>query len=292
LRLEAEGLLNLVSAPAALQDSKATVGNLVAAELGGLVSKKLFGLKRPGQRFVRQLSNQSRANQRKQLQESSRSRAMNILSQVEVELHGLRGEVQESSRRRLLSSLDPARSSTRAAVIARRTIQVITRIEALQTPTSSVSIPRSSKTALQSETEDHSVLRSLEQALRAFISGQLSTQSPTWWTDRIPDQVRLQAEGRLARREKTWPWTPGIESAPIHYVDFADYARIIADARNWDPVFRPFFLDLELVRSKLRELEPIRNDIAHSRPVSSEGRIKLRLYAGELLRLMKFPGAS
>ena len=80
--------------------------------------------------------------------------------------------------------------------------------------------------------------------------------------------------------------------APIHYVDFSDYAKIIGDSRNLGSVFRPFFLDLEVVRSKLRELEPIRHGIAHSRTVSAEGKIKLRLYAGEFFRLMNIPGAG
>jgi HEPN superfamily Swt1-like protein len=286
LKLEAEGIVNLLSSPTALSDSRTTVTDLVASELGGAITKELFGRKRLGQVFGRSLSKQSRANQRAQLMAASRSRALGILDQTQVELTNLSGQVNEARRRVLLSSLGNVRSSPRASTIARRTILVISRIEAL--PSFAKPLAQARGQELRSaSTADQSLLRHLEQDLREFISGQLSGLTPNWWLDRIPQEVRNAAERRLLARERTWPWTPGVESTPIHYVDFSDYAKILVFGQNWIDVFGRFFGDMEIVKSKLRELEPIRNDVAHSRTLSHDGRTKLRLYAGELTRMMR-----
>jgi hypothetical protein len=54
----------------------------------------------------------------------------------------------------------------------------------------------------------------------------------------------------------------------MYYVDFTDYSKIIERRDNWQEAFRDVFRDKEAVLVKLRELEQIRNDIAHSRELS------------------------
>ena len=85
----------------------------------------------------------------------------------------------------------------------------------------------------------------------------------------------------------TWPWSGGENPNPIEWVDFADYAKIISRRDNWRDTFGGTFHDAEALRTKLRELEPIRNDIAHNRGLSAAARDKLRLYSRDLLRSMK-----
>jgi hypothetical protein len=283
LKLEVEGMINLLTSPTALSDSRTTVSDLIASELGGAISLGLLGRRRPGQTLARNLSRQSRINQRQQLLAASRSRALGILQQMEFELSNLAGQMNESRRRALLRSLAQVRSSPSPATIGRRIARVISEIES----TSSVPETLPPGIAQPESAADHSLLRQFEQDLRGFISGQLSGVSANWWLESVPSEVRKSAEQRLRSRETTWPWTPGVESTAIHYVDFSDYAKILVFGQNWTTVFGRFFGDPDIVRSKLRELEPIRNDVAHSRTLSEEGRTKLRLYAGELSRMMR-----
>ena len=49
---------------------------------------------------------------------------------------------------------------------------------------------------------------------------------------------------------------------------FPDYAKIIFEPKNWEQAFSLVFVDAETLRVKLRELEPIRTDVAHSRKLS------------------------
>jgi hypothetical protein len=286
LNLEAESVINLLNSPSSTSDSRTTVGDLVASELGGAITGELFGRRRIGRAIGLKLSKQTRANQRTQLTAASRSRSLSVVQQVEFELRNLKGQISERRRRSLLNALNRAKSATKPLTIAQAAIRVIGEIEAL--PSGPIAFAPTKAPGARSEvTADQALLRHLEQDLRVFISGQLSSIDANWWMRRIPPEVRQAAEHRLQQRERTWPWTPGVEATPIHYVDFSDYSKIIGFDQNWSGVFGRFFGDVEIIRSKLRELEPIRNDIAHSRTLSTEARTKLRLYAGELTRMMK-----
>ena len=54
------------------------------------------------------------------------------------------------------------------------------------------------------------------------------------------------------------------------YVDFADYLKIITRADNWKEIFRDIFFEQELISAKFKELNLIRNKIAHSRDLTSK----------------------
>jgi len=135
--------------------------------------------------------------------------------------------------------------------------------------------------------EAYDVLYALETELREFIQKQLKAISSNWWRERVPQDVRENAEKRKQRNEKQWPWYGGKDKPLICYVDFADYAKIITRRNNWKDVFQQFFKDKETISVKLRELEPIRNAIAHSREVGPRDLQKLRLYAGEILACIR-----
>ncbi len=76
---------------------------------------------------------------------------------------------------------------------------------------------------------------------------------------------------------------PREEPAITYFVDFADYTKIIIREDNWKDFFVPIFRDIESISTKVRDLEPVRNDIAHSREISRHAREKLEIYALEIV---------
>ena len=132
----------------------------------------------------------------------------------------------------------------------------------------------------------YETLQRLENALREFISKELSKITPDWWIQRVPPDVREHAEDRKTKSENLWPWHHEKDLPPIYYVDFPDYIRIITRKDNWKDVFDPIFRDKDAVSTRLKELEPIRNDIAHSREISTQARKKLEIYAREIISAM------
>jgi len=131
--------------------------------------------------------------------------------------------------------------------------------------------------------DPHSIVRDLETRLRQCIQARLQSVSSNWWVERIPDDVRKRAEERKSRDEKPWPWYEQKALSPIFYVDFTDYAKIIRRRDNWKQVFKPIFKDEEIISSKLRELEPIRNAIAHNRELTSHEKERLKLLAIDIV---------
>lgn len=72
----------------------------------------------------------------------------------------------------------------------------------------------------------------------------------------------------MNKNEKQWPWRTSKAYRPIYYIDFTDYVKIITRRDNWAEIFQSIFKDKEMVSVKLRELEPIRNSIAHFRKLN------------------------
>jgi hypothetical protein len=101
--------------------------------------------------------------------------------------------------------------------------------------------------------------------------------------DRVPDMIRSQAERRKANREKVWPWLDAGEHPVVEYLGFPDYAKIIFESKNWDQAFASVFVDADALRVKLRELEPLRTDVAHSRRLSPAHRRRLETYTEDIL---------
>jgi len=130
----------------------------------------------------------------------------------------------------------------------------------------------------------YSSLQQLELALNGLVQRQLSKLTNDWWKQRIPDDVRAEAQGRKDRDQKPWRWYEKRDLHLIHYLTFADYAKIISRKDNWRDAFAEMFGDKEMVLLRLRELEPIRNIVMHpSKPLSPEQLERLRLYAMDLI---------
>ncbi len=125
--------------------------------------------------------------------------------------------------------------------------------------------------------EAYGLLRKLEGALRGLIEESLSQVSPNWWNERIPGDVKERAEKREQQS--------GTGLHPIQYVDFPDYLKIIRRKDNWRDAFHKVFKDEESISVKLRELEPIRNVLAHSRPLPQGSLQRLRVNVCDILRI-------
>ena len=134
------------------------------------------------------------------------------------------------------------------------------------------------------QSDSYETLKNFENKIRQFIVEKLSDISNNWWNERIPDDVRANALDRKTKNEKLWPWKDTKETELIHYVDFNDYSKIIKKRDNWRDVFKDYFINDEMISSKLLELEPIRNSIGHSRELTSEEKQILELYTRQILR--------
>ncbi len=134
------------------------------------------------------------------------------------------------------------------------------------------------------KSEPYQILKELENELRKFIEENLKAISKDWWKERVPLDVQEKAKNRIEVGESPWPWTKSEEKTVIHYIDFPDYIKIIRRKDNWNQVFKNILKDEEVFCSKLRELEPIRNNIAHTRNINAQESTTLRLYAEQIIK--------
>lgn len=138
--------------------------------------------------------------------------------------------------------------------------------------------------------QPYEILKDLESGLRDFIQNKLQSLSRNWWIERVPKDVRQNAEERKISKTALWPWTTQEDLNPVQYINFPEYSKILTKRDNWREVFSEYFVDKEIISSKLRELEPIRNKIAHIRELSEAEKSKLRLYSVEIINcISKYP---
>ena len=131
--------------------------------------------------------------------------------------------------------------------------------------------------------EPYKVLQKLETKLRECIQTRLETVSKNWWKERMPKDVQEKVELRKTKNEKQWPWHVNKDLPFIYYVDFTDYLKIITRRDNWNQAFKTIFKDKDAISVKLRELEPIRNAIAHFRELSRRELDKLKLLSEDIV---------
>jgi hypothetical protein len=113
----------------------------------------------------------------------------------------------------------------------------------------------------------YELLYKLEVGLREFLIDTFGREDQKWWKQRLPSDVldKLK-EGR--EKERKTKWVELIPHHPIYYIDFPDLKKTIEVKDNWRDAFQKFFGDKDVFCGGLRELEPIRNKIAHSRRIS------------------------
>lgn len=134
------------------------------------------------------------------------------------------------------------------------------------------------------------ILQKLESELRTCIETGLSKISKNWWKQRIPGDIKKNAEERKTRNERPWPWLGEKDLHAVHYLNFADYRTIITKKDNWHDVFEKIFVDKELTQSMLKELEFIRNSTMHPRKLDRVELQTLQLNTEKLIACMTTRG--
>jgi len=131
------------------------------------------------------------------------------------------------------------------------------------------------------------LLKNLEEKIRKFLEQELSELTPQWWKQRIPGDVKENAEERKQKdeRRKNWDYK---KQPLISYIDFTDYEKIITQKNNWNDVFKDVFHDKISISGKLKEIEPIRNAISHTRNLDPREIKQLKFYSEEILNFISY----
>jgi hypothetical protein len=133
--------------------------------------------------------------------------------------------------------------------------------------------------------ETGAILQSLEAHLRAHITAKMhSIEGEAWIKRRVPFELREKwKEGREAAKAAGKP-----VFALINYSNFMDLGSVITTGNNWT-IFQSEFTNKDNLLVGLRRLYYIRNDIAHSRPISMTDELVAMTEGTILFRAMGLP---
>ncbi|MGD2250437.1 MAG: hypothetical protein PVF58_18735 [Candidatus Methanofastidiosia archaeon] len=138
---------------------------------------------------------------------------------------------------------------------------------------------------IRSNSQAYTTLADFEEDFREFLQRILQDASDSW-EERIPDDIlkRLKKRQKDAeiRRKTVYPL--------LHYADFPNYLSIILyrtnSFSNWD-LFEFYFLSIGWIKGRLIEMNEIRNDLAHPKPLEPLQFRKLQLYIDEIRERIK-----
>ncbi|MCD6127231.1 MAG: response regulator [Methanomicrobia archaeon] len=130
------------------------------------------------------------------------------------------------------------------------------------------------------------ILSRFERKLRDFFVKTLKQEyGENWWSIGIPKNIQTLCEERrneaILRKKKVQPL--------LHYTDFSHYLSIILyknDVDNWKSIYEKYFINIGWIKGRMIELNEIRNDITHPKPITEMQYEKLKLYTGEILEYM------
>jgi HEPN superfamily Swt1-like protein len=130
----------------------------------------------------------------------------------------------------------------------------------------------------------YEIFYSLEKSIRSLISETLVAAVPAgWWeSGRVPQQIRRDAEARMAREIDAGitPRSP----EPIDFTNFGELGEIIKANRD---VFGSIFPSQKAVERVLASLNTLRGSIAHCSPLAEDEVVRLRLSVRDWFRLME-----
>ena len=262
-----------------------TVGREVIGEAAGLIAEEFFDSRRAGdlgynlgKKWAAQQEAEQIRSQKANVEYEFRQiidQARDILSQVSID-DGSLGISGNSSR--LVGKMNRI---SRYAKIETKVLRAIQFLQSIQQEKLFLnnSLPEVIATRRPGYQEAYPLMREVENSVRAIIEERLAKVSSNWWHIRIPEDVRLRAEERQKKA--------GSGLSLIYYVDFPDYLKIIRRKDNWRDAFAAVFRDPEWVSVKLRELEPIRNALAHSRPLPPGSLDRLRVNGKDIFSRIK-----
>ncbi len=187
---------------------------------------------------------------------------------------------------RLVKKLGRVRRFTTPQSKARALVAVLDEVVSLS-PLTNDEVPAFlAQRVAKSSDEAIQLITNLERALRSCVRDRLGLTSDDWWSSRVPSNVRTRAEKNRQRADAVYPNVSAPEDL-LSYVNFADYDDIILYERNWEESFASVFVDQAWTSTKLRELEPIRNALMHSRDLTEHGLEKLRVVSRDIVECLK-----
>jgi len=150
-------------------------------------------------------------------------------------------------------------------------------------------IERESK-KVQDSTMAYEILSNFEKDFNYFLEKALKDYyGENWWSVGIPPFVKTKCEQRRGnaqlRKKKIMPL--------LFYSDFSYYVPILLyrdedlNIDNWRNVFERFFINIGWIKARLIELNHIRNDIAHPKPIKELQFRKLELFTKEIREFME-----
>lgn len=274
-------------------DPREEMGEKIVSEGIGILAKELFEsatVGRFGKQWADKRIKQQKKLQQKQILSNQENSFYSLLTQIKEFLRNVSVEKDNLSPRGnsglFLKKFASIENYSKLETKIRKTIAILTQIGEENLIYNSEIPQYLEKEKSKKQEDNYQILKKLEQTFREFIQSKLTTISKNWWNERVSEDVRINAEQRKKKNESPWNWVVG-GSPLIDYIDFTDYAKIITRRDNWNDAFRDVFHNREELLSKLKELEPIRNAIMHSRNLNSKQIQRLQLYSDDLSSAMK-----
>jgi hypothetical protein len=132
---------------------------------------------------------------------------------------------------------------------------------------------------------DAEVLREFESMMRGVIAEAMQAGLGPTWEEQLPRDIFERATVRMEANEKLWPWARNPAPELLQYLDFTDYYKIIG--QKWDRCFANVFREKDIVLGKLRELDPMRKTIMHTRnSLEPLERQRLSIYYDDMKQLV------
>lgn len=128
------------------------------------------------------------------------------------------------------------------------------------------------------------ILFHLENRLRQFIESRMrSKYGSDWWNIHVSEGIKRKVDD-MRKDELVLGWKVSANIGNSEYLQFDHLEKIITT--NWKDVFEPVFQDQYKIAFRLKELEGIRNSIAHMRTLSQDGMNRLEQYSQDLIRMI------
>jgi hypothetical protein len=131
----------------------------------------------------------------------------------------------------------------------------------------------------------------LENSIRSFIVRVLSKRfGHDWWSNILKTKSTTVIGQKVLGRKKNEAanWYHGHRGA--HEIYYADYEDLLQIMRSFDSVFSVYFRkgSAKNLPSKLAELIPTRNVVAHNNPVTKADLLRLQVHASDWIKYMQY----
>ena len=126
----------------------------------------------------------------------------------------------------------------------------------------------------------------LENSMREFVDKQLSSISKNWIKEKVPDPKMVEGWKNRMEDYNKRKTTETKNTKLIDFSDFYDLVTLIVNKGNWKACFEKYFGNVGVIQTKMYELIPVRNDIAHNRSVTEDDILMLNLYSKQILRMI------